>query len=236
MKFIENIVCLGIQHFGSPDGVPTVIAIIAVLITILLLYKTKVQNQRALINSVFEEIRHNLNMTDKLHPPIDNDTIIFILKELRNINKDCYYPNPTDGADTAERLLSPYKHTINENFNETSYFMILRQDTIVNALSSGQILNLAKERLFLNLGHALYSIRRYNSIVEIANSDIKQSKNHGTPMEGDRWKIKHEYFYWLHFRLLFLMIDMSVTVKSCLFADKKFIKKIKNLEKNLLRE
>lgn len=259
-------------------------SIITLAVIIFIEIRKDKKNKIALLNSLFDELYHNINLSDIFafrpssnfvrqlgfelmerygYPENKPEIIIkekiiefkklISMKNKMEINdfidldqKDVY-PNPSD-----DPFLSP-NSTKCKIFFEYFYpnFIKMKRETILmpyqlfaieNAMKSGAIWNLIGKRHAKNLGHLYYSLHRMN-IHKQRFSDNKYPENwHKEYCQKLNLKRRcgfdqliYEYWFWVHFRLWFLYIDLI------LCAPKKYlhnenVEEIKNFfEKNELK-
>ncbi len=174
-----------------------------------------------LVNDNAEELRHNVNIIDGLFVNYKARVFYpFIFKEIDKMGNNKIYPNPSDLPDIKEQF---YKVISFSNRSaDSNLLMPLRSNFIDNAISSKNIFALSNNRIFLNLGHLSYSIRRHNIYINNFNSD---------PNQKEYEKIKEQYALWLHFRLHFMLADLISNTKSKYFIDKEYVNNIKEYKK-----
>ena len=172
------------------------------------------------VNDNAEELRHNVNIIDGLFVNYKaRDFYPFIFKEIDKMGNNKIYPNPSDSPDIKEQL---YKVISFSNMPVVSNLMPLRSNFIDNAISSKNIFALSNNRIFLNLGHLSYSIRRHNIYINNFNSD---------PNQKEYENVKEQYALWLHFRLHFMLADLILNTKNKDFIDKEYVNNIKKYKK-----
>ena len=189
--------------------------IAAIAITYSLFTKRQREKEIAQINSIIDEIYHNTVVGGIFTEGTSEEEVKMIISELNNLTDIEKYPNPDDKKD------GPFEHglfSIFKNFDpkDRKKFLPknaprenifpLKDSAISLALSTGTAVILSK-RIYLNLSHLHYSIKRLNILIEDWNIRKKSSLSDET-LFSLYGRIKGEYFIWLHFRLLFSLIDI----------------------------
>ncbi len=149
----------------------------------------------------------------------ENELLGVFLKEIDKMDKNKIYPNPTDSTERRDQLLELITYN---NKIVNADLMPLRSNFIDNAISSQNIFALSNNRIFLNLGHLSYSIKRHNFYVNHFNSDPNP-----IPDANEFKTIQKEYALWLHFRLHFMLADLIINTNSKYFIDKEYVRNIK---------
>ncbi len=171
------------------------------------------------INGLLEELRHNVNIVGNLFVTFNSKEFYqYIFEEIDKMDKNKIYPNPTDSTERRDQLLRLITYN-----NEIVHgdLMPLRSNFIDNAISSQNIFALSNNRIFLNLGHLSYSIKRHNFYVNHFNSDPNPF-----PDVNEFKTIQNEYALWLHFRLHFMLADLVINTDSRYFIDKEYVQNI----------
>ncbi len=170
------------------------------------------------INGLYEELSHNLRLTDEFLEIIEQkDFYSKLNKEISKMKTELKYPSPCD--------LSKSKHDDLEKLvkrkcksNSRGYYFKLRNEFITSAISSKIYFSLkTDQRIFINIGHLNYSIMRFNSCIDRFNNKKMKFK-----------ELQNEYFEWVHFRLYFLLIDL-ISYAGENIIDKQSVKEIKGL-------
>lgn len=205
------------------DGVYLFVALVTVLSILAAYFQWQFElnfKRKSDINGLLEELRHNVNIVGDLFVTFNTQEFYqFIFKEINKMDNNKIYPNPTDSTERRDqlfKLISYNKKIVNSDI------MPLRSNFIDNAISSQNIFALSNNRIFLNLGHLSYSIRRHNIYVNYYNSDPRP-----TPNEDEFKIIQKEYAMWLHFRLHFMLADLVMNTNSKYFIDKEYVQNIK---------
>ncbi len=205
------------------DGVYLFVALVTVLSVLVAYSQWQFElkfKRKSDINGLLEELRHNVNIIDGLFVNYKaRDFYPFIFKEIDKMGNNKIYPNPSDSPDIKEQL---YKVISFSNMPVVSNLMPLRSNFIDNAISSKNIFALSNNRIFLNLGHLSYSIRRHNIYINNFNSD---------PNQKEYENVKEQYALWLHFRLHFMLADLILNTKNKDFIDKEYVNNIKKYKK-----
>ncbi len=98
---------------------------------------------------------------------------------------------------------------------------------ISQAMATGAAVIL-NTRIFLNLKHLDYSIGRMNVKTDGWNSLKKETMDDKT-IQDYLTGYKQEYFIWVHFRLLFTLIDILRTYPSKYIYDQDTLNEYKKL-------
>ena len=205
------------------DGVYLFVALVTVLSILTAYFQWQFElnfKRKSDINGLLEELKHNVNIIGDLFVIFNaRDFYPFIFKEIGKMGNNKIYPNPTDSIERREQL---FKFISYSNKIIDSDLMPLRSNFIDYAISSQNIFALSNNRIFLNLGHLSYSIRRHNFYVNNFNSDPNP-----IPNQNEFKIIQKEYALWLHFRLHFMLADLILNTKSKYFIDKEYVENIK---------
>ena len=231
LKFFESYFYLWV--FISSFG--TVVAVIFGLITYFRYRKEKQQKIQAQINAIIDEIYHNLNLAIFWYGDMAQKEIKCIVSELDKLDQTKRYPNPTD--ETGDPLMHRLFLSAYDSYDPSNFFNIaidkrilfpLRNDAIIQSMAAGSAAVTLSKRIFLNLGHLDYSIRRFNLHIDIWNS-LNKVKILDSKLVEHLKKVKTEYYLWLHFRLLFTFVDILRTYPSKHIYDKDTLSKYEKL-------
>jgi len=232
-KFIWS---FGIRPF-NPSVFWTFVGGVGTICVILYTYRRYQKNQeekeKAQINAIIDEICANFGLS-RFMPKIRTEKEIkLIISELNNLSKTDKYPNPDEKKDKPleHRLFSAYDNYDTRSFfnvtPERGNFFLLKNMAISQAMASGTGIILLP-RIFLNLKHLDYSIRRLNIKTDQWNSLNKKLMDNKTIKDFLK-EYKREYFIWVHFRLLFTLIDILRTYDSKKIYDQDILNRYRKL-------
>ena len=213
--------------------------IVAIFITYTLYRTNEKTKEKAKFKAIIDEIYANLNIGSMYYTSINKDEIQLIISELNKLTQIQRYPNPTDadGNPFEHDLFSVYEGYDQNYFFEMAFnikdFFSFKNVAISQAMATEEALILSK-RIFLNLGHLDYSIKRMNMMIERWNS-VNKSTTRET-IQRLLENLKREYFVWLHFRMVFTLIDILRTYPSEKIYDQDTLKKYKDLAGTLWEE
>lgn len=209
------------------DGVFLFVSLVTILSILAAYFQWQFElnfKRKSDINGLLEELRHNVNIAGDLFVTFNSKEFYqFIFQEIDKMDKNKIYPNPTDSTERRDQLLKLI--TFNKKMVNND-LMPLRSNFIDNAISSQNIFALSNNRIFLNLGHLSYSIKRHNFYVNHFNADPNP-----IPDENEFRIIQNEYALWLHFRLHFMLADLIINTNSSFFIDKEYVKNIEKYKK-----
>ena len=205
------------------EGVTLFLSLITLSTLFLVFYQWRKDNKAQKltdINLLFEELRHNINILNSIFVTYDRKIFYsFIANQLLTLAPRGIYPNPTDSDEQKKNLFNYVKRT--DNFKKSNNIFSPRNNYIQNAITSKNIFNLNNQRIFLNLGHLDYSIKRHNYNIEQYNQLTGNDKSNKYEV------IQFEYIMWLHFRLHFMFVDLIINTPKSYFVDRDFINIIK---------
>lgn len=189
-------------------------------------YESDKERDKANINALLEEIRHNLNRTEggfikKIDDEIKKEEFYREIHRILKNKKILKYPNPDDKNNEFECFYKKFKPEKN-NFDRIR-FINTTVGYISQACSSENVFSLKNHRIYINLGHLNFSLERYNLLLNDYNVNVNESK-------FDR--MYDEYVTWVYFRLNFMLIDLIYNYEAKMFIDKDFVSRIKKLFEN----
>jgi hypothetical protein len=187
------------------SGLGTIVAIIFILFTYRRYREEKITKEVAQVNTIIDEIYHNLNLAEIFFPKYGEPNINLIISELDNLSEVDRYPNPTDAIPPSadnHRLFSIYNEYNKDVFFNWDLpifldkFILFKSNAITHAMATGNAAVLLSKRIFLNLGHLEYSLRRINNLYEEWNQRSRINED-VTVLKTRLTNIKKEYFLWL---------------------------------------
>lgn len=211
------------------SGAGTILALIALLLSIWKFKKDIRQKEIAQYNILIDELYHNLNLSSMFSPKLTTKSVEQLIGELNTLSLTERYPNPTDNfvnnADYTHRLFSIFdQNELKSTGMSEGKYIKFHNSAITEAMATGSAAILSNKRIFLNLGHLNYSINRMNSQYEYYNSLIEPH---------DIYTVKKEYLEWLHFRLLFTFIDLLRSIPEKHVYDKNTLRHYKEIAGNI---
>lgn len=170
------------------------------------------------INGLLEEIHHNFNIVGDTFVQYKDKGLLYsrIYEMLKN-QKELVYPNPDNPNFNNEYFDDCIQ--ISTGISPKYGLISLRNAFIKSAITSDNIFNLTKHRIYINLNHLDYSIDRHNLNIKVYNSSSK--KESFFPF------IQNEYRVWVLFRLSFMLVDLIMNSKERDFINKEYVKEIK---------
>jgi len=182
-------------------------------------------NKISQINSLLQELRHNLSISENIFFKTASESeSMYLYERLDELDDLSIYPNPSD-------CLEPEKHFLRKNTfiwripahpRSPLYFISLEEQAKSRVLESGAAVGLIGDRIILNLGHLHYSVIRHNNNISSFNAEANTLPR-DTAMPSQFDYVYNEYMTWTHYRLYFLMLDLIDSVPIKYFIDKQFV-------------
>jgi len=208
--------------------------IFAIFLAYYLYRKDIARKETAQINAIIDEIFSNIKLAFFAQKERKEKEIKYIIYEINKLTMTSKYPNPDEKKD------SPFEHRLfsgcYDNYDPKKFFevKIVRDDffhfnnmAISQAMATGTA-SLLSSRIFLNLKHLDYSIKRLNIKIIEWNSLKKETLDQKT-IQSYLQECKKEYFVWLHFRLIFTLVDILRTYPSKYIYDQNILNEYKKL-------
>jgi hypothetical protein len=183
------------------------------------------RNRIAAVNALFETMKHNLNIRKGLffqESPETNRTLARILK---SIDERGFYPNPTDSTDTQRQLYDAASYVDDDKLPYATEYMPLLHGSIKTAFETGYYHRLLKRRIVLNLGHLNFGLERNNIRLKNFNTLLSNLVPAETVVTNG---FKDDYMKWVHFRQLFLLLDLVYSYRKAYFSDEKEYERLKS--------
>lgn len=187
---------------------------------------TILRTKKSMINAIFEEIRHNLNIAESLFVNKPKEVEVkFLYTKIRATKPKAIYPNPTDSEDNLKEMVKGTYFKDRPKVNPRSYLMLMRMNSLQDIVTKGDAVHLLGKRLFLNVHHLFYSINRFNEFVKHFNNLVQKSQD---PPEVERAfeAARNEYLVWLHYRLWFALLDLIESVPKNKIIDSKYVEQL----------
>lgn len=185
-------------------------------------------NKRALVNALFDEIRHNISLTAYFIDGPRSADWKFLNEEIAKLGPNDVYPNPNDNDETLARLYErSFKHGPVFELTDCMKMLTMRNNCIESSLTSGVAINLLPYRIFRNLGHLDFSIRRFNGQVDAFNGWVSGGASLAD-VNTQFVHLRNEYKRWTHYRLFFMLIELARSVPTRYFYDRVAIDEILN--------
>jgi hypothetical protein len=222
---------VSVNHFAALmeyvkplSSIVTLIALIWAIVSWRLNIK---RSKKAMINALFEEIRHNLVIVQSVfvNEPT-TDELNYLHKRLNESGKKAIYPNPTDSKEAQEVMIDGRYFKRYPDLKENAYLVEMRMNSLQDIVARGDAVHLLDKRLFLNIHHLFYSIGRYNVFVHRFNAKVEKK------VSGEEVNMnlvfdhgRGDYMMWLHYRLWFTLLDLIKSVPSNMIIDTEFVNK-----------
>jgi hypothetical protein len=183
------------------------------------------RNKAALINSLFEALKHNLNIRRGLFFVDSAPAIAALGKEIRSLGKDDFYPNPSDSTETRGRLYEAISYVDNDKLEYATEYMPLLVGSAKSAFESGNGHRILTKRIMLNLGHLHFGLERNNIRLKSFNRLLA---NLVPATEVVTSGFKDDYMTWVHFRQYFVLLDLVMSYPASYFSDRGEYDKLKS--------
>ena len=183
------------------------------------------RNKIAMINSLFEAIKHNLSIRRRGLFFSDEPLSVAALGQIiKSLGKNDFYPNPTDSAEMRRRLYEAIGYVDDDRLEYATKYMPLLVGSVRTAFESGYAHRILTKRIVLNLGHLHFGLERNNITLQSFNQLLSNVVPSRDVLSGG---FKDDYMKWVHFRQYFMLLDLVLSYPGKYFSDEKEYMRLK---------